>query len=145
MKRKYKRGEIYYADLSPVVGSEQGGYRTVLVLQNNKGNKYSSTVIVASITSRLGKHKLPTHVDMSSIRLKKHSIALLEQLRTIDKSRMKEYIGKATKAEMTEIETALLISVGIQQEFLMNPKLVMFMLSVIRKYFDRVLDIYPII
>ena len=114
MKRKYKRGEIYYADLSPVVGSEQGGYRPVLILQNNKGNKYSSTVIVASITSRLSKHRLPTHVDMSSIRLKKHSIALLEQLRTIDKARMKEYIGKATKAEMKEIETALLISVGIQ-------------------------------
>ena len=114
MKRKYKRGEIYYADLSPVVGSEQGGYRPVLILQNNKGNKYSSTVIVASITSRLSKHRLPTHVDMSSIRLKKHSIALLEQLRTIDKERMKEYIGKATKAEMKKIETALLISVGIQ-------------------------------
>ena len=115
MKRKYKRGEIYYADLSPVVGSEQGGYRPVLILQNNKGNKYSSTVIVASITSRLSKHRLPTHVDMSSVRLKKHSIALLEQLRTIDKARMKEYIGKATKAEMKEIETALLISVGIRR------------------------------
>lgn len=117
MKRKYKRGEIYYADLSPVVGSEQGGYRPVLILQNNKGNKYSSTVIVASITSRLSKHRLPTHVDMSSIRLKKHSIALLEQLRTIDKARMKEYIGKATKAEMKEIEVALLISVGIKEGY----------------------------
>lgn len=117
MKRKYKRGEIYYADLSPVVGSEQGGYRPVLILQNNKGNKYSSTVIVASITSRLSKHRLPTHVDMSSIRLKKHSIALLEQLRTIDKARMKEYIGKATKAEMKEIEAALLISVGIKEGY----------------------------
>ena len=117
MKRKYKSGEIYYADLSPVVGSEQGGYRPVLILQNNKGNKYSSTVIVASITSRLSKHRLPTHVDMSSIRLKKHSIALLEQLRTIDKARMKEYIGKATKAEMKEIEVALLISVGIKEGY----------------------------
>ena len=117
MKEKYKRGEIYYADLSPVIGSEQGGYRPVLILQNNKGNKYSSTVIVASITSRLSKHRLPTHVDMSSVRLKKHSIALLEQLRTIDKARMKEYIGKATKAEMKEIEAALLISVGIKEGY----------------------------
>ena len=117
MKRKYKRGEIYYADLSPVIGSEQGGYRPIVILQNNRGNKHSPTVVVASITSRLGKHKIPTHVKMSSVRLEKHSIALLEQIRTIDKSRIKEYIGNATKAEMKEIEAVLLISVGIKEGY----------------------------
>jgi len=117
MKRKFKRGEIYYADLSPVIGSEQGGYRPVVILQNNRGNKHSPTVVVASITSRLGKHQIPTHVKMSSVRLEKHSIALLEQIRTIDKSRIKEYIGNATKAEMKEIEAALLISVGIKEGY----------------------------
>ena len=117
MKRKFKRGEIYYADLSPVIGSEQGGYRPVVILQNNRGNKHSTTVVVASITSRLGKHKIPTHVKMNSVRVEKHSIALLEQIRTIDKSRIKQYIGNATKAEMKEIEAALLISVGIKEGY----------------------------
>lgn len=115
MKRKIMRGEIYYADLSPVVGSEQGGMRPILILQNNIGNKYSPTVVVAAITSRLGKPKLPTHVRLSSEHLAKYSIVLLEQIRTIDKCRLAEYIGKATAEEMKSIENALLVSVGIDR------------------------------
>ena len=87
-----KRGELYYADLSPVVGSEQGGIRPVLVVQNDIGNKYSPTVIAAAITSKLNKAKLPTHIELSSKEygLEKDSVVLLEQIRTIDKSRLKE-------------------------------------------------------
>lgn len=113
MNRKIMRGEIYYADLDPIVGSEQGGMRPVLILQNNMGNKHSPTVVVAAITSRLGKFKLPTHVKLESERLVKDSFVLLEQLRTIDKSRIYEYIGKVTEKEMKIIEKALLVSVGI--------------------------------
>ena len=115
MNRKIMRGEIYYADLSPVVGSEQGGVRPVLILQNNIGNKHSPTVVVASITSRLGKPKLPTHVRLSSTHLAKNSIVLLEQIRTIDKRRLAEQIGKATVGEMEKIENALLVSVGMDR------------------------------
>ena len=113
MSRKFMRGEMYYADLSPVVGAEQGGMRPVLILQNDVGNKYSPTVIIAAITSRLGKPKLPTHVILSSTDLAKDSIVLLEQIRTIDKCRLLKYIGKATEEEMKQIENALLISIGI--------------------------------
>lgn len=113
MNRKIMRGEMYYADLSPVIGSEQGGVRPVLILQNNIGNKHSPTVVVAAITSRLGKNKLPTHVRLSSAHLAKDSIVLLEQLRTIDKRRLAEYIGKATAEEIWLIEKALLVSVGM--------------------------------
>ena len=115
MNRKIMRGELYYADLSPVVGSEQGGMRPILVLQNNVGNKYSPTVVVAAITSRLGKNKLPTHVSLGSVHLEKDSIVLLEQIRTIDKRRLSEYIGKATAEEMEQIENALLVSVGMER------------------------------
>ena len=108
-----KRGELYYATLDPVIGSEQGGKRPVLILQNDIGNKHSPTVVVAAITSRLGKAKLPTHVNLSSEKLSKDSIVLLEQIRTIDKCRLVEYIGKATPEEMEFIEKALLVSVGI--------------------------------
>ena len=113
MDRKIMRGEIYYADLSPVIGSEQGGMRPVLVLQNNVGNKHSPTVIVAVITSRLGKAKLPTHVKLETSYLAKDSMVLLEQIRTIDKRRLWEYIGHVTLDEMSTIERALLVSVGI--------------------------------
>ena len=113
MDRKIMRGEIYYADLSPVIGSEQGGMRPVLVLQNNVGNKHSPTVIVAVITSRLGKPKLPTHVKLGASYLAKDSMVLLEQIRTIDKRRLLEYIGHVTLDEMSIIERALLVSVGI--------------------------------
>jgi mRNA interferase MazF len=110
-----KRGELYYATLDPVIGSEQGGKRPVLILQNDIGNKHSPTVVVAAITSRLGKAKLPTHVNLSSEKLSKDSIVLLEQIRTIDKCRLVEYIGKATSEEMEFIEKALLVSVGINK------------------------------
>ena len=110
-----KRGELYYATLDPVIGSEQGGKRPILILQNDIGNKHSPTVVVAAITSRLGKAKLPTHVNLSSEKLSKDSIVLLEQIRTIDKCRLVEYIGKATPEEMEFIEKALLVSVGINK------------------------------
>ena len=116
MKKKIMRGELYYADLSPVVGSEQGGLRPVIILQNNIGNKYSPTVIVAAITSRLGKSNLPTHVRLDSRYLTKESIVLLEQIRTIDESRISEYIGRVTEGEITSIENALLISFGIKRD-----------------------------
>ena len=94
MENTVKRGEIYFADLSPVVGSEQGGVRPVLVIQNNVGNKYSPTVIVSAITSQLSKAKLPTHIELSSqiYHLPKDSVVLLEQIRTLDKRRLKEKI-----------------------------------------------------
>ena len=115
MKRKIMRGEMYYADLSPVVGSEQGGMRPILILQNNIGNKNSPTVVVAAITSQLGKSRLPTHVKLDPEHLLKDSIVLLEQLRTIDKCRLTEYIGKVTENEMKLIEDALLVSVGMDR------------------------------
>ncbi len=115
MDRKIRRGEIYMADLDPVIGSEQGGNRPVLILQNNVGNKHSPTVVVTAITSRLGKHNLPTHVKLHLECLPKDSIILLEQLRTIDKGRLAEYIGMVSQEEMRRIESALLISVGMKR------------------------------
>lgn len=110
-----KRGDIYYADLSPVVGSEQGGIRPVVIIQNNIGNKYSPTVIVAAITSQINKAKLPTHVEISSIDygLNKDSVVLLEQIRTLDKKRLKEKIGRMKDEDMALVDEALLISVGL--------------------------------
>jgi len=109
-----KRGELYLADLSPVMGSEQGGVRPVLVIQNDIGNKYSPTIIVSAITSRLYKAKLPTHIslDANSFGLSKDSIILLEQIRTIDKLRLKEKIGELNAIKMKEVDKALLISLG---------------------------------
>ena len=109
-----KRGELYLADLSPVVGSEQGGVRPVLVIQNDIGNKYSPTIIVSAITSRLYKAKLPTHIalDAENYGLNKDSIILLEQIRTIDKLRLKEKIGELSSLTMKEVDKALLISLG---------------------------------
>ena len=109
-----KRGELYYADLSPVLGSEQGGVRPVLILQNDVGNKYSPTVIVSAITSKLFKAKLPTHIslDATEFGLSKDSIILLEQIRTIDKQRLKEKIGELNSVKMKEVNNALLISLG---------------------------------
>ena len=110
-----KRGEIYYADLSPVVGSEQGGIRPVLVVQNDIGNKYSPTVIVAAITSQINKAKLPTHVEISATEygLPKDSVILLEQIRTIDKKRLKEKIGYLSPEAMNKVDEALQISFGL--------------------------------
>ena len=109
------RGDIYYADLSPVVGSEQGGLRPVLVLQNNKGNKFSTTVIVAPISSRLSKNPIPTHVVIQCDSLEKKSVILLEQIRTIDKSRLKEKIGHIDDTQiMHQLNNALGVSFGLE-------------------------------
>ncbi len=109
-----KRGEVYYADLNPVVGSEQGGIRPIVVLQNDVGNKFSPTVIAAATTSRLYKAKLPTHVGLSRAEtpLPKDSVVLLEQIRTIDKSRLKDKIGELPAEVMQKIDNALLVSLG---------------------------------
>lgn len=110
-----KRGELYFADLSPVVGSEQGGIRPVLVVQNDIGNKYSPTVIAAAITSKLNKAKLPTHIELSSKEygLEKDSVVLLEQIRTIDKVRLKEKIGELSELKMSQVNRAMMISLGV--------------------------------
>lgn len=113
-----KRGELYYADLSPVVGSEQGGVRPILIVQNDTGNKYSPTIIAAAVTSQLGKAKLPTHIELSAHEygLAKNSVVLLEQIRTLDKRRLKERIGELSATTMKKVNTALLISLGFSTE-----------------------------
>ncbi len=113
---RVKRGDIYYADLSPVVGSEQGGIRPVLIVQNDIGNKYSPTVIAAAITSQRDKTKLPTHIEVtaSSCGLAKDSIVLLEQIRTLDKRRLKERMGMLDEASMGQIDKALSVSFGLK-------------------------------
>jgi mRNA interferase MazF len=110
-----KRGDIYYADLSPVVGSEQGGLRPVLIIQNDVGNRYSPTVIAAAITSRLSKTRLPTHIDVYADRvgLVKDSVILLEQVRTLDKRRLKEKMGHLDESIMAEVNRAIAVSVGL--------------------------------
>ena len=117
-KQEFKRGEIYFADLSPVVGSEQGGIRPVLIIQNDVGNKYSPTVIVAAITSQINKAKIPTHVEISSIEynLPKDSVILLEQIRTIDKRRLKEKLSVLDPLKMRKVNLALLISLGYGEQ-----------------------------
>lgn len=112
-----KRGELYYADLSPVVGSEQGGIRPVLVVQNDIGNKYSPTVIAAAITSQINKARLPTHIEIHAgdYGLAKDSVVLLEQIRTIDKKRLKERIGEMPLDSMLKVNEALLISLGFYE------------------------------
>ena len=110
-----KRGDIFYADLSPVVGSEQGGVRPVLILQNDVGNRYSPTVICAAVTSQINKAKLPTHIEVDSRRysLAKDSVILLEQVRTIDKRRLREKIGRLDEDMMHRVDKALIISLGL--------------------------------
>lgn len=108
-----KRGEIYYANLCPIVGSEQGGIRPVVILQNNKGNLYSRTTIVAAITGELNKSNLPTHVIFKSDCMKKESMVLLEQIRTIDKSRLGRLLGTMDNKIMKRVDKAILISFGI--------------------------------
>ena len=112
-----RRGDIYYADLSPVVGSEQGGVRPVLIVQNDIGNKYSPTVIAAAITSQQFKTKLPTHisVDAAVCGLSKDSVVLLEQIRTLDKQRLKEKMGNLPETDMSRINDALSVSVGLDK------------------------------
>ena len=110
-----KRGDIYYAALSPVVGSEQGGLRPVLIIQNDVGNRYSPTVIAAAITSRMGKTRLPTHIDIYADKagLSKDSVILLEQVRTLDKRRLKEKMGHLDDAAMHAVNTAIAVSFGL--------------------------------
>ena len=110
-----KKGDIFFADLSPVIGSEQGGVRPVIVIQNDVGNKYSPTVIVAAITSQINKAKLPTHVEIKAGEhgLNKDSVILLEQLRTVDKRRLKERIGRMDADAMEKVNEALVVSLGI--------------------------------
>ena len=114
MDNMIKRGEVYYADLSPVVGSEQGGVRPVIVIQNDIGNKYSPTVIVSAITSQLTKAKLPTHIEIKrgQFGLNKDSVILLEQIRTLDKRRLKEKVGMLDEKFMRYVDRAMLISLG---------------------------------
>ncbi|MFI3167226.1 MAG: type II toxin-antitoxin system PemK/MazF family toxin [Bacillota bacterium] len=109
-----KRGDLFFADLSPVVGSEQGGVRPVLIVQNDIGNKYSPTIIAAAITSQLGKAKLPTHIEISAeAGLAKDSVILLEQIRTIDKKRLGEKIGEIPHSTMKKVDNALKVSLGV--------------------------------
>ncbi|MCH5191155.1 MAG: type II toxin-antitoxin system PemK/MazF family toxin [Oscillospiraceae bacterium] len=110
-----KRGDIYYADLSPVVGSEQGGVRPVLIVQNDVGNKYSPTVIAAAITSQQDKSRLPTHISVNGndCGLSKDSVVLLEQVRTLDKQRLKERMGNLSRTDMNKINRALYVSFGL--------------------------------
>ena len=115
---KVKRGDLFYADLSPVVGSEQGGVRPVIVVQNDTGNKYSPTIIVAPVTSQMNKAKLPTHVKLkgNNYGLPKNSVALMEQLRTIDKKRLREKIGSFSGNVMNKIDEALSISLALDND-----------------------------
>jgi len=111
-----KRGDIFFADLSPVVGSEQGGIRPVLIVQNNVGNRHSPTVIAAAITSQIGKARLPTHIELSArtYGLSRDSVVLLEQVRTIDKRRLRERMGSLDESLMYEVDSALAVSFGLE-------------------------------
>ena len=122
-----KRGDIYYADLSPVVGSEQGGIRPVLIVQNDIGNRYSPTVIAAAITSRMGKTKLPTHIDIyaDEVGLAKDSVILLEQIRTLDKRRLREKMGHLDTSAMEKVNSAISVSFGLVSEEERNSRVYM--------------------
>lgn len=118
VKMLIKRGDIYYADLSPVVGSEQGGVRPVLIVQNDVGNKHSPTVIAAAITSQIGKARLPTHISIDAVNygLTKDSVVLLEQIRTIDKKRLKDKMGHLDDEVMQQVNDAINVSFGLTVE-----------------------------
>lgn len=115
MDTTVKRGDIFYADLSPVVGSEQGGTRPVLIVQNDTGNRHSPTVIAAAITSQTGKARLPTHINIAggSVGLSKDSVILLEQIRTIDKRRLREHMGRLDENQMSMVDDAIAVSFGL--------------------------------
>lgn len=114
MRKAIRRGDLFYADLNPVVGSEQGDIRPVLVIQNDVGNHFSPTVVAAAITSRKAKNSLPTHILLENVPgLAPTSLLLLEQLRTIDRKRLRGYIGRISKEKMLEVDAALAISIGI--------------------------------
>ena len=113
-----KRGDIFYADLSPVVGSEQGGVRPVLIVQNDTGNRHSPTVIAAAITSQTGKARLPTHISLAAMScgLPKDSVVLLEQIRTLDKRRLREHMGRGDETMMKQVDTAIAVSFGLHPD-----------------------------
>ena len=113
-----KRGDIFYADLSPVVGSEQGGVRPVLIVQNDTGNRHSPTVIAAAITSQTGKARLPTHISLAAMScgLPKDSVVLLEQIRTLDKRRLREHMGRVAETMMKQVDTAIAVSFGLHPD-----------------------------
>mgnify|MGYP004532128863 FL=1 len=115
MDNGVKRGDIFYADLSPVVGSEQGGTRPVLIVQNDMGNKHSPTVIAAAITSQMNKARLPTHIELvgPAVGLTKNSVVLLEQIRTIDKKRLREHMGRLDEDMMNKVDNAIAVSFGL--------------------------------
>ena len=116
MDTSVRRGDIFYADLSPVVGSEQGGVRPVLIIQNAMGNRHSPTVIAAAITSQLNKAKLPTHIELLDPHcgLTKDSVVLLEQIRTLDKRRLRERMGRLDEEKMAQVDTAIPVSFGLR-------------------------------
>ena len=116
MEPNVRRGDIYYADLSPVVGSEQGGTRPVLIVQNDTGNRHSPTVIAAAITSQLGKARLPTHIRVPGpeVGLAKDSVILLEQIRTLDKRRLREHMGRLNEEQMSKVNEAIAVSFGLE-------------------------------
>ena len=118
MDNSVKRGDIFYADLSPVVGSEQGGVRPVLIVQNDTGNKHSPTVIAAAITSQVNKAKLPTHIEIEArtYGLSKDSVILLEQVRTLDKRRLREKMGRLDDSVMKQVDAAIAVSFGLHPE-----------------------------
>ena len=113
-----KRGDIFYADLSPVVGSEQGGVRPVLIVQNDTGNRHSPTVIAAAITSQTGKARLPTHISLAAMScgLPKDSVVLLEQIRTLDKRRLREHMGRVDETMMKQVDTAIAVSFALHPD-----------------------------
>ena len=113
-----KRGDIFYADLSPVVGSEQGGVRPVLIVQNDTGNRHSPTVIAAAIISQTGKARLPTHISLAAMScgLPKDSVVLLEQIRTLDKRRLREHMGRVDETMMKQVDTAIAVSFGLHPD-----------------------------
>ena len=117
MENMVKRGDIFYADLSPVVGSEQGGVRPVLIVQNDTGNRHSPTVIAAAITSQTGKARLPTHISLApaSCGLPKESVILLEQVRTLDKQRLRQRMGQVDSDVMERVDAAIAVSFGLSQ------------------------------
>ena len=118
MDNSVKRGDIFYADLSPVVGSEQGGVRPVLIVQNDTGNRHSPTVIAAAITSQTGKARLPTYISLAALScgLPKDSVILLEQIRTLDKRRLREHMGKLDETMMKQVDGAIAVSFGLHPE-----------------------------
>lgn len=120
MDNSVKRGDIFYADLSPVVGSEQGGVRPVLIVQNDTGNRHSPTVIAAAITSQTGKAKLPTHIELAARQfgLPKDSVILLEQIRTLDKKRLREHMGRVDVPMMHRVDAAIAVSFGLHPDTL---------------------------